>query len=179
MTPQAFIAKWRDNPLSEKAGAQSFFLDLCDLLGVAKPNAPDNYCLERGLSKTGAAHGWLGRRVEAQRLRLGKQGPRQRISASRSSTGLACQRAPGTGHGRCRRLRLDRLHAGHAGRGNSQAPAGAESGTRETALGIGRPAHPQAPRPKHRSAMWNCRASGAEGPPPASLFFCRPPQHPC
>lgn len=58
MTPQAFIAKWRDNPLSEKAGAQTFFLDLCDLLGVAKPNDPDNYCFERGLSKTGAAHGW-------------------------------------------------------------------------------------------------------------------------
>lgn len=58
MTPQAFIAKWRDNPLSEKAGAQSFFLDLCDLLGVVKPNDPDNYCFEHGLSKTGAAHGW-------------------------------------------------------------------------------------------------------------------------
>ncbi len=37
MTPQAFIARWRDNPLSEKAGAQTFFLDLCDVLGVAKP----------------------------------------------------------------------------------------------------------------------------------------------
>ncbi len=58
MTPQAFIAKWRDNPLSEKAGAQSYFLDLCDLLGVDKPDDPDNYCFERGASRTGAGHGW-------------------------------------------------------------------------------------------------------------------------
>ncbi|MHB1145515.1 MAG: class I SAM-dependent DNA methyltransferase [Thiobacillus sp.] len=58
MTPQAFIAKWRGNPLSEKAGAQPFFLDLCDLLGVAKPNDPDNYCFERGATRTGAGHGW-------------------------------------------------------------------------------------------------------------------------
>jgi type II restriction/modification system DNA methylase subunit YeeA len=58
MTPQAFIAKWRDNPLSEKAGAQSYFLDLCDLLGVTKPNDPDNYCFERGATRTGAGHGW-------------------------------------------------------------------------------------------------------------------------
>jgi len=35
MTPVAFIAKWCGNPLSEKAGAQSFFLDLYDLLGDA------------------------------------------------------------------------------------------------------------------------------------------------
>lgn len=48
MTPQAFIAKWRDNPLSERAGAQACFLDLCDVLGVDKLNDPDNYCFERG-----------------------------------------------------------------------------------------------------------------------------------
>jgi type II restriction/modification system DNA methylase subunit YeeA len=58
MTPQAFIAKWRGNPLSEKAGAQSFFLDLCDLLGVPKPDDPDNYCFERGANRTGAGNGW-------------------------------------------------------------------------------------------------------------------------
>jgi hypothetical protein len=40
VTPQAFIAKWHGNPLSEKAGAQPFFLDLCDVLGVEKPNGP-------------------------------------------------------------------------------------------------------------------------------------------
>jgi len=58
MTPQAFIAKWHGNPLSEKAGAQSFFLDLCDLLGVAKPDDSENYCFERGATRTGAGHGW-------------------------------------------------------------------------------------------------------------------------
>jgi len=58
MTPIAFIKKWKDNPLSEKAGAQPHFLDLCDLLGVEKPNDPDNYCFERGATRTGAGHGW-------------------------------------------------------------------------------------------------------------------------
>jgi type II restriction/modification system DNA methylase subunit YeeA len=58
MTPADFIAKWRDNKLSERAGAQAHFLDLCDLLGVEKPSDPDNYCFERGAKRTGAGHGW-------------------------------------------------------------------------------------------------------------------------
>jgi type II restriction/modification system DNA methylase subunit YeeA len=58
MTPQAFIAKWHNNPLSERAGAQAFFLDLCEVLGVEKPNDPDRYCFERGATRTGAGHGW-------------------------------------------------------------------------------------------------------------------------
>ncbi len=58
MTPQAFIEKWWHNKLSERAGAQQHFLDLCELLGVEKPADPDNYCFERGAKKTGAAHGW-------------------------------------------------------------------------------------------------------------------------
>ena len=58
MTPQAFIAKWRDNPLTERAGAQAHFEDLCDLLGVDKPRDSENYCYERGVTKTGAAQGW-------------------------------------------------------------------------------------------------------------------------
>lgn len=53
-----FIAKWRDSQLSERAGAQSFFLDLCDLLEVEKPNDPDNYCFERGAVRTGSGRGW-------------------------------------------------------------------------------------------------------------------------
>ena len=28
------------------------------MLGVAKPNDPDNYCFERGATRTGAGHGW-------------------------------------------------------------------------------------------------------------------------
>ena len=58
MTPAQFIAKWRASPLSEKAGAQAFFLDLCAMLGVEPPNDPDNYCFERGATRTGAGHGW-------------------------------------------------------------------------------------------------------------------------
>ena len=47
MTPQQFITKW-GNPqgvagpafgLNEEQGAQSYFLDLCELLGVPKPAA--------------------------------------------------------------------------------------------------------------------------------------------
>lgn len=47
MTPQDFIAKWGcpngvpgpAYPLNEQQGAQSHFLDLCELLGVPKPGA--------------------------------------------------------------------------------------------------------------------------------------------
>jgi len=48
MTPEAFINLWKDNELTERAGAQAHFDDLCDLLGVDKPRDPDNYCFERG-----------------------------------------------------------------------------------------------------------------------------------
>jgi len=58
MTPSDFITKWRDNQLSEKAGAQAFFLDLCEVLGVEKPHDPENFCFERGATRTGAGHGW-------------------------------------------------------------------------------------------------------------------------
>ncbi|MDR0737255.1 MAG: N-6 DNA methylase, partial [Zoogloeaceae bacterium] len=58
MTPEAFIARWRDNDLSERAGAQAYFDDLCDLLGVEKPRDPENYCFERGAKKAGGGDGW-------------------------------------------------------------------------------------------------------------------------
>ena len=58
MTPAQFIAKWKDNPLSERAGSQAFFLDLCSMLGVDPPNDPNSYCFERGATRTGAGHGW-------------------------------------------------------------------------------------------------------------------------
>ena len=58
MTTAEFIAKWHRNALSERAGAQTYFNDLCDLLGVDKPNDPDAYCFERGAARTGAGHGW-------------------------------------------------------------------------------------------------------------------------
>jgi len=58
MTPDQFIAKWRDNKLSERAGAQPHFIDLCNLLGVDTPSDPDNYCFERGAKRTGAGRGY-------------------------------------------------------------------------------------------------------------------------
>ena len=58
MTPAQLIAKWKNNPLSERAGSQPFFLDLCSMLGVDPPNDPDSYCFERGATRTGAGHGW-------------------------------------------------------------------------------------------------------------------------
>lgn len=62
MTPQAFIAKWAAggaaDGLSERAGAQAHFIDLCRLLDVPEPADPDAYCFERGLKKTGGASGW-------------------------------------------------------------------------------------------------------------------------
>jgi SAM-dependent methyltransferase len=58
MTPAEFIAKWRNNALSERAGSQAHFLDLCAMLGMPPPNDPDNYCFERGATRTGAGHGW-------------------------------------------------------------------------------------------------------------------------
>ncbi|MBI5907011.1 MAG: class I SAM-dependent DNA methyltransferase [Burkholderiales bacterium] len=58
MTPEQFIARWKNNALSERAGSQAHFLDLCALLGVPTPNDPENYCFERGATRTGAGHGW-------------------------------------------------------------------------------------------------------------------------
>lgn len=54
MTPQDFIAKWgapggHPGPayhLNEEQGAQSHFLDLCDLLGVPKPGSAEGYLFE-------------------------------------------------------------------------------------------------------------------------------------
>ncbi len=58
MTPADFIARWRDNSLGERQGAQQHFSDLCDLLGVDKPTEPDHYCFERGALRTGSGRGW-------------------------------------------------------------------------------------------------------------------------
>ena len=44
VTPSDFIAKWQGNSLSERAGAQAYFLDLCDVIGVEKPCDPENNC---------------------------------------------------------------------------------------------------------------------------------------
>ena len=62
MTPEKFIATWKNNALTERAGAQGHFDDLCELLGVDKPRDPESYCFERGAKKAGggadAKQGW-------------------------------------------------------------------------------------------------------------------------
>lgn len=40
MPPQAFIAHWANNDITERAGAQQHFNELCDLLEVEKPRDP-------------------------------------------------------------------------------------------------------------------------------------------
>ena len=62
MTPDAFIAKWQQVTTSERAGAHSHFLDLCDLLGVDKPLDVDPrgefYAFERRVSKVFGGDGF-------------------------------------------------------------------------------------------------------------------------
>ncbi len=58
MMPEKFISTWTSNKLTEKAGAQSHFDDLCDLLNVDKPRDPENYCFERGAIKDSGKDGW-------------------------------------------------------------------------------------------------------------------------
>lgn len=62
MTPQAFVAKWKSSLLTERAGSQSHFIDLCNLLGVDTPSDGDptgaTYAFERGAKKVGGGDGW-------------------------------------------------------------------------------------------------------------------------
>ena len=58
MTPAQFITVWQSNKLTERAGAQAHFDDLCELLGVEKPRDLNNYCFERGAKKSGGGDGW-------------------------------------------------------------------------------------------------------------------------
>lgn len=59
LSAREFIDKWGPGGpaygLNERAGAQSHFIDLCRLLGVPEPGDVDNYCFERGVTKTGGA----------------------------------------------------------------------------------------------------------------------------
>ncbi|MBS0443892.1 MAG: class I SAM-dependent DNA methyltransferase, partial [Proteobacteria bacterium] len=59
MQASDFIRKWGPqgtaHELNERAGAQAHFIDLCRVLGMPEPADPENYCFERGLTKTGSA----------------------------------------------------------------------------------------------------------------------------
>src|SRR3990167_7819772 len=66
MTPQDFIAKWGapgcvPGPayaLNEEQGAQSHFLDLCELLGVPKPGSAEGYRFEEKSDIVGGKTGY-------------------------------------------------------------------------------------------------------------------------
>ena len=52
ITPQEFIARWRDAGFGERQGAQSFFNDLCSVIGHATPAAygdPEVYTFEKSV----------------------------------------------------------------------------------------------------------------------------------
>ncbi len=62
MTPGEFAAKWRGVETSERASAQSHFLDLCAMLGEPGPTAADptgtSYAFEKALEKTVGGSGF-------------------------------------------------------------------------------------------------------------------------
>jgi hypothetical protein len=62
LDPRDVIAKWSPggpaHDLGERAGAQAHFIDLCRVLGVPEPGDAENYCFERGATKTGAGQGF-------------------------------------------------------------------------------------------------------------------------
>ncbi|MBP6582430.1 MAG: class I SAM-dependent DNA methyltransferase [Chromatiaceae bacterium] len=62
MTPDQFIAKWKDVTLKERSAAQEHFLDLCRLLDEPTPAEADPngtwYCFEKGAKKAGGGDGW-------------------------------------------------------------------------------------------------------------------------
>jgi hypothetical protein len=62
MTPQQFISKWKASPLTERAAAQSQFIDLCRLLDEPIPSDADPtgtwYAFEKGAIKATGASGW-------------------------------------------------------------------------------------------------------------------------
>ena len=61
LSARDFIANWGPggpaHALTERAGAQTHFIDLCRLLGVAEPGDPERYTFEKGLTRTGTGSG--------------------------------------------------------------------------------------------------------------------------
>ncbi|HEU5274255.1 MAG TPA: type IIL restriction-modification enzyme MmeI, partial [Xanthobacteraceae bacterium] len=62
MTPLEFIRKWKPVALTERAAAQSHFLDLCKVLGHDDPVKSDPtgewFTFEKGVTKTGGGEGF-------------------------------------------------------------------------------------------------------------------------
>lgn len=58
VTPEQFIATWKNNSLTEKGGAQPHFEDLCRLLRVEPPRQYGEYCYEQDLRKMHGGNGF-------------------------------------------------------------------------------------------------------------------------
>lgn len=58
ITPEQFIQTWQANDLTERAGAQAFIEDLCELLGLEKPRSSEDFCYEKGAVKDSGRRGW-------------------------------------------------------------------------------------------------------------------------
>ena len=62
ITPQAFVAKWQQATLRERASSQEHFIDLCRLIGHPTPAEADPagkwFTFEAGASKTTGGQGW-------------------------------------------------------------------------------------------------------------------------
>ena len=62
LTPQEFIDKWKRTQLTERSACQQHFIDLCDVVGHAKPAQLDPtgdwFTFERGVTTTDDKQGW-------------------------------------------------------------------------------------------------------------------------
>jgi N-6 DNA Methylase len=62
MTPHEFIEKWKNHALTERAGAQEHFIDLCRILDHPTPAESDptgeHFTFEKGVMKTGGSQGY-------------------------------------------------------------------------------------------------------------------------
>lgn len=62
ITPQEFVAKWKNTSLKERSSAQEHFIDVCRLIGHPTPAEMDPngnfFCFEAGASKQAGGEGW-------------------------------------------------------------------------------------------------------------------------
>jgi hypothetical protein len=62
LSPSNFAERWRKTFLSERSGAQSHFLDLCEMLGEPHPAATDSvgerFTFEKSVSRTSGGKGY-------------------------------------------------------------------------------------------------------------------------
>ncbi|MGC1159384.1 MAG: type IIL restriction-modification enzyme MmeI, partial [Acidobacteriaceae bacterium] len=62
LAPSQFADRWRVAALSERSGAQSHFIDLCDMLGEPHPAAADaigeRFAFEKSVSRTSGGKGF-------------------------------------------------------------------------------------------------------------------------